>query len=337
MELNKRFNFNYNALNKHCLEYNIKLNNDYSKDNLTQKSIISGICYNDTCDNIFLSNLRLLFRHNFTCSDCIKIKQKEKTIKTCLEKYGVINPKQNKEIMDKSKKTCLEKYGCETALENKSIREKRKETCLEKYGCEYALQNKISKEKIKQTCLDKYGCEYGFQNNDIKEKIKQTCLEKYGCENPFQNETIKQNIKKTCLEKYGVEYAMQNDNIASKSSKTSYLFKKYTLPSGKIINIQGYENYALDKIFKDNIKEDDICFIKKEVPIIWYEENNKKHRHYVDFFIKSLNKCIEVKSIWTFEKKKSNVLLKQDASKKLGYLYEIWIFEPNGNLNKIIY
>ena len=52
--------------------------------------------------------------------------------------------------------------------------------------------------------------------------------------------------------------------------------------------------------------------------------------NYVDFFIKSLNKCIEVKSIWTF-------LIKQDTSKKLGYLYEIWIFEPNGNLNKIIY
>ncbi len=69
-----RFKFNYDALNKHCLEYNIKLNNDYSKDNLTQKSIISGICSNDKCNNIFLSNLRLLFRHNFTCSDCIKIK-----------------------------------------------------------------------------------------------------------------------------------------------------------------------------------------------------------------------------------------------------------------------
>jgi len=130
---------------------------------------------------------------------------------------------------------------------------------------------------------------------------------------------------------------MQNDNVASKSSKTSYLFKKYTLPSGKFINIQGYENYALDKMFKDNVKEDDICFIKKKVPIIWYEENNKKHRHYVDFFIKSLNKCIEVKSIWTFEKKQNNVLIKQNASKKIGYLYEIWIFEPNGNLNKIIY
>ena len=51
------------------------------------------------------------------------------------------------------------------------------------------------------------------------------------------------------------------------------------------VNIQGYENYVLDKMFKDNIKK---------VPVIWYGENNKKHRYYVDFFIKSLNNCIKI-------------------------------------------
>ena len=45
----------------------------------------------------------------------------------------------------------------------------------------------------------------------------------------------------------------------------------------------------------------------------------------MDFFMKSLNKCIEVKSIWTFEKKKNNVLIKQDTSKKLGYLNQMEI------------
>lgn len=63
----------------------------------------------------------------------------------------------------------------------------------------------------------------------------------------------------------------------------------------------------------------------KKVPIIWYKENNKKDRHSVDFFIKSLNNCIKVKSIWTFEKTKNNVLIKQDTSKKLGYLNQIVI------------
>ena len=52
--------------------------------------------------------------------------------------------------------------------------------------------------------------------------------------------------------------------------------------------------------------------------------------------IKNQNKCIEVKSIWTFEKKKDNVLLKQTTAKELGYLYEIWIFNPNGKLIKVI-
>jgi hypothetical protein len=57
---------------------------------------------------------------------------------------------------------------------------------------------------------------------------------------------------------------MQNNNIANKSLRMSYLFKKYTLPSGKIINIQGYENYTLDKIFKNNIKKMIFILLKKK-------------------------------------------------------------------------
>jgi len=52
----------------------------------------------------------------------------------------------------------------------------------------------------------------------------------------------------------------------------------------------------------------------------------KKHRHYVDIFIPSQNKCIEVKSTWTAEKKKDNIYLKQQAAKELGYKYEIWVY-----------
>ena len=68
----------------------------------------------------------------------------------------------------------------------------------------------------------------------------------------------------------------------------------------------------------------------KNVPEIWYnDENGKKHRHYVDIFIPSQNKCIEVKSTWTAEKKKDNIYLKQQAAKDLGYQYEIWIYNRN--------
>ncbi len=59
--------------------------------------------------------------------------------------------------------------------------------------------------------------------------------------------------------------------------------------------------------------------------------NGKNRRHFVDIFIPSQNKCIEVKSTWTFKKQKDTIFLKQNAAKVLGYLYEIWIYDMKGN------
>ena len=57
-------------------------------------------------------------------------------------------------------------------------------------------------------------------------------------------------------------------------------------------------------------------------------------RHYVDIFIPNLNKCIEVKSTWTIEKKKDIIFIKQQAAKELGYPYrdEIWVYDRKGNI-----
>ena len=103
------------------------------------------------------------------------------------------------------------------------------------------------------------------------------------------------------------------------------------MQSGKILQIQGYEHFALDEL--DTLyKEDDIINGNTNVPEIWYEdEDGKKHRHYVDFFIQSKHLCIEVKSTWTAEKKKDNIFLKQNAGKALGYYYEIWVYDAKGN------
>jgi chromosomal replication initiation ATPase DnaA len=84
---------------------------------------------------------------------------------------------------------------------------------------------------------------------------------------------------------------------------------------------------------------------KTHLSTIWCEKHNgkliskttqyedidkKKHRHYVDIYIPSQNRMIEVKSTWTAEKKKDNIFLKQDAVKKMGYLYEIWVYDDKG-------
>ena len=131
-----------------------------------------------------------------------------------------------------------------------------------------------------------------------------------------------------------VEHPSQNAEYAEKHSKTSYNRKEYTFPSGKKISYQGFENYALNNlIINEKIDESDIITGCKNVPTIWYnDENNKKHRHYVDIFIPSQNRCIEVKSTWTAEKKKDCIFLKQNAAKELGYNYEICVYDGKGNI-----
>jgi hypothetical protein len=77
--------------------------------------------------------------------------------------------------------------------------------------------------------------------------------------------------------------------------------------------------------------EDEIITGSGSVPEIWYDDDEgMKHRHFVDIFIPSQNKCIEIKSTWTAEKKKDNIFKKQQAGKQLGYNYEIWIYNSKG-------
>ena len=188
----------------------------------------------------------------------------------------------------------------------------------------------IKTNKFKVTCLEKYGVENSFQSQEVKEKIKKTNLKKYGVKNSFQSQEVKDKIKTTCLEKYGVEHPQQNPEIAERTSKTSYSRKDYTFPSGKIISVQGYEPYALNELVKI-FNENEIKTGTINVPEIWYDNyEGIKHRHFVDIFIPSKNKCIEVKSTWTAKKKKDNIFKKQQSGKELGFTYEIWIYNSKG-------
>ena len=68
---------------------------------------------------------------------------------------------------------------------------------------------------------------------------------------------------------------------------------------------------------------------------LWYE-TDKTHRHYVDIYIPKLNLCIEIKSEWTLQSKKDNILIKQAAAKEAGYNYEIWVYNKDGEKIKTI-
>jgi len=84
----------------------------------------------------------------------------------------------------------IDRYGVKNALENKDILKNMYEKNLKKYGVIHVFQNEEIKNKIKETCLEKYGCENSHQNEDVKNKFIKTCLKKYGFEYYFQNPEI---------------------------------------------------------------------------------------------------------------------------------------------------
>ena len=224
-------------------------------------------------------------------------------------------------------------FYCEYCMKKIKV-ENRKETHLKNCGFTTNLKCPLTKEKIKNTNLIKYGCEHNSQSTIIKNKKIQTCIKNFGVNFPTQSKIVMDKSKQTCLKNYGVEHPSQNTEYAEEHSKRCYNKKEYIFPSGNKINYQGFENYALDFLLNnENINEQDISTGCKNVPIIWYnDETGKKHRHYVDMFIPSQNRCIEVKSTWTAEKKKDCIFLKQNAAKELGYNYEIWVYDGKGNI-----
>ena len=262
---------------------------------------------------------------------------KQKSSETILKNYNVTHPSKSEEIREKIKQTNLKKYNCENPFQSEEIKGKIKQTNLKKYNCENPTYSKDIREKTKKKCFEKYGYEHTCQRPHVKEKLKQSILNKYNVEYPFQSKKYQEIFKNKCLQKYGVENPQQVPEIAEKASKNSYRKKIYILPSGKELICQGYEPFALEKLIKEeNITEEDIVTGCKNVPQIWYDDEQcKKHRHYVDIFIPSQNRCIEVKSTWTAEKKKDNIYLKQNAAKELGYQYEIWIFNAKKELLEV--
>jgi hypothetical protein len=327
----KQIKYNSDFLNKYCQENNIKIIDTNEK--INRETIIKGYCIEKNCDNKFEKTFRRMIENaGPRCYNCSRIVKNIKDKITFLQKYGVEHNFQSEIIKEQIKKTNLEKYGVEHHSQNNIIKDKKKKINLEKYGVENIFQSEIIKEQIKKTNLEKYGVEYSSQNNIIKNKKKKTNLEKYGVENVSQNNIIKDKKKKTNLEKYGVEYALQNSEIYEKACKSCFKAKIYILPSNKQIKLQGYEHFAMnDLLLNDKIEENDIITNKINVPECWWIDNfGKKHRYYIDIFIKTQNKGIEIKSIYTFEVQNEYVLKKQEAFKNLGYLCEIWIYNNKG-------
>jgi hypothetical protein len=345
----------FERLQKYCNEKNVIMLNDYSNISLNGSSIIKGKCNYENCNNSFEKKFSYLLASDSFCKQCSKIVKNIKSKKTYLEKYGCNHASQSQNVKNKIISTNLKKYGCKYSTQSEIMKTKSVETSLKQYGVKHPMQNKEIKTKTENTNLKKYGCKNVFQNKNIKNNIKltniqnigvdhnmkldsnkelfkNTCLKKYGVENPSQDPNIKNKKIQTSLKNWGVEYPSQNAEVSEKIYNNSCKTKTYALPSGKIIKCQGYEPFAFRDLINLKVNENDIINKRTEVPKIWFiDNNNKKRRYYVDIYIPSQNKCIEVKAWYIYKKNENKNLLKKQAAIDLGYSFEFWIYDNKGN------
>jgi len=328
------------------------------------------------CGNPGNKTFRTMFEKGSLCRQCTiklyNINHKASLKKSTGFEYAL----QSKEILQKKKNTCMKRFNVEHATQSDIIKEKTKQTCIARYNCEFVSQVKETREKIKNTWFNNYGVYNPLQSPIIKAKVKLTCLKKYGVPYSSQFNLAKIKLKNTNIKKYGVTFAIKLQKFKDKRIQTSlnrygvtsaiklqkfkdkrtqtclnrygvtsvshvnfpskcFKFKNYIFPCNTKIFVQGYEPYALDDLIKEGYLASDIVTCRSKVPEIWYY-NDKKHRYFVDIYLPKINKMIEVKSIYTFNKHNEIVLLKAKECVKQGYDYEIWIYDNKGKNKTII-
>ena len=175
--------------------------------------------------------------------------------------------------------------------------------------------------------ISNYNVDNTSKVSEIKNKIKETFIEKYGG-HPMHNEIVKGKVKETCLERYGCHPA-QRPEIQEQIQKSGKTYKCYTMPSGELRQIQGYEHFALDILVKE-YTEEHIKSNRRDVPRILYEYNNKQKYYFPDIYLPHMNLIIEVKSTWIYKKEEEKNQIKAAAARAQGYQFEFWIFNNKG-------
>ena len=214
-------------------------------------------------------------------------------------------------------KSCATKYNYKNMKSDDKIKRIKKinSTNFEKYGDKWVVNSKYSRNK----CKEKTGFEYSLQSNLIQKKCNESLFKNTGYTSPAQNPKTLEKILKTKIERYG-------DYLIPMSK-----YKDYKMPSGKIVKIQGNENYGIN-ILLNQYSENDIIIGRKNIEseigkIYYYGIDNKSHIYYPDIYVKSQNKIFEVKSNFTYQLHKETNELKKQAIINKNIAFEFMIID----------
>jgi hypothetical protein len=223
------------------------------------------------------------------------------------------------EIQNRRKKTCVEIYGVDIASKLPEVIEKNKQSHIKNWG-DYAMRTPEILSKRNDTCIERYGG-VGMASEELFFKMKKTNIEKYSVEYFSKTNDWYEKCVKTCLEKHGETWISRVNEINIRQQKGGYSWKEFEFPSGKVVRVQGYEPLVLLDLLTRYDEEDIIVGLQNIVEIVGffeYEYEEKTRKYYPDIYIKSENRIIEVKSIYTFNKEKEKNLLKRDSVLKKG-------------------
>jgi hypothetical protein len=165
-------------------------------------------------------------------------------------------------------------------------------------------------------------------------KIQANCLAAHGVRFHTQRESVQKKMRKTMLRKFGCEHALQNKELFLKQQKKALGRRPYKL-GDQTVFVQGYEPLALDWVqLHIGIDPSDIlCGSKKEIPSIRYYWQRKTRIYYPDFYVPSRNAIVEVKSTYSYQMTKQQVIAKAKACKDAGYKFILMVMNPDGTRN----
>lgn len=292
-------------------------------------------------------DIRKYFKNGFCfCSqNCYRLfpkseKTHQKLSEHMFHQWSIRDAEYKKNFYEKVAQTNLEKYNTKCTLNTKENIFKKKNTWKLKYGVDNPLKAQSIKEKVYNTNIERYGSICPLNNKLIKDKAKQTLFNNYGVYNPMQSKNIIAKMRQNALLKYGTKWPTKNEDSWKKYCATMdsenfvmpkyHKYHTYTYKSGKKIIVQGYEDIALDHYILKNYNEDDIensITFMYSLHIIYKSNDGEEHKYIPDFYIKSENLIIEVKSNFTFYIDLDKIERKCKAAIDNGYNIQILVFE----------
>jgi len=210
----------------------------------------------------------------------------------------------------------IERHGVAVLMKDPARDAQRRQTNLSRYGAEQVMQSKKVRKKYQSTLQSRYGVNHISEIPGVLERADATRTT-----NGTQGGDSQKKIV-TCQSNYGTDWPMQNPGVFQRNLTACFKHKTYTLPSGALIFLQGYEPYVLTHMLSNGYKEHE--FLWQNRPAFRYlDKNGESHWYHPDFVLPDHKLVVEVKARKWFERDRDSIVRKATACQHAGWEFTI--------------